>query len=71
MNYEYEINKIKNTLDNLQQNFNQAQKNNVPTTAKVDDNANGLGAAESNIDQNTADIEYIAMMTDVDLEEGE
>lgn len=71
MNYEYEINKLKITLDNLQQNFIQAQKNNVPTNAKVDDTANCLGAAEGNIDQNTADIEYIAMMTDVDLEEGE
>lgn len=71
MNYEYEINKLKSTIDNLQQNFIQAQKNNVPITAKVDDNVNGLGAAEGNIDQNTADIEYIAMMTDVDLEEGE
>lgn len=71
MNYEYEINKLKSQLQNLQQNFIQSQKNNVPTTAKVDDTANGLGAAESNIDQNTADIEYVAMMTDVDLEEGE
>lgn len=71
MNYEYEINKLKSTLDNLQKNFIQAQKNNVSTTAKVDDTAYGLGAAEGNIDQNTADIEYIAMMTDVDLEEGE
>lgn len=71
MNYEYEINKLKSTIDNLQQNFIQAQKNNVPTTAKVDDTANGLEAADGNIDQNTADIEYIAMMTDVDLEEGE
>lgn len=71
MNYEYEIDKLKSTLDNLQKNFIQAQKNNVPTTAKVDDTVNGLGAAEGNIDQNTADIEYIAMMTDVDLEEGE
>lgn len=71
MNYEYEINNLKITLDNLQQNFIQAQKNHVPTTAKVDDTANSLGAAEGNIDQNTADIEYIAMMTDVDLEEGE
>ena len=71
MNIEYEIKHLKIALDNLQQNFIQAQKNNVPTTSKVDDTANGLGAAEGNIDQNTADIEYIAMMTDVDLEEGE
>lgn len=71
MNIEYDIKNLKLTLDNLQQNFIQAQKNNVPTTSKVDDTANGLGAAEGNIDQNTADIEYIAMMTDVDLEEGE
>lgn len=71
MNIEYEIKNLKMAFDNLQQNFIQAQKNNVPTIAKVDDAANGLGAAEGNIDQNTADIEYIAMMTDVDLEEGE
>ena len=71
MNYEYEIYNLKLELDNLQQNFFQAQNNNGHTTAKVDDTANGLGAAEGSIDQNTADIEYIAMMTDVDLEEGE
>ena len=71
MNIEYESKNLKMAFDNLQQNFIQAQKNNVPTISKVDDTANGLGAAEGNIDQNTADIEYIAMMTDVDLEEGE
>ena len=71
MNIAYEIQNLKTQIENLQQNFIQAQKNNVPTNAKVDDTANCLGAAEGNIDQNTADIEYIAMMTDVDLEEGE
>lgn len=65
MNYEYEINKIITQLQNLQQNFIQAQKNNVPTTAKVDNTANGLGAADGKIDQNTADIDYIMMMEDL------
>ena len=40
MNYEVEINKLNARLDNLQQSFIQAQKNQVPITAKTDDTAN-------------------------------
>ena len=36
MNYEVEINKLNARLDNLQQSFIQAQKNQVPITAKTD-----------------------------------
>lgn len=71
MNYEYEIQNLKKRLNNLQDSFIQAQRNQVPITGKVEDTGNGLASANDNIDQNTADIEYIAMMTDVDLEEGE
>ena len=44
MNYEYEIQKINARLDNLQESFIQAQKNQVPITAKVDDSANQVKA---------------------------
>lgn len=40
MNYEVEINKINARLDNLQQSFIQAQKNQAPITAKTDNTAN-------------------------------
>lgn len=44
MNIEYEIQKINTRLDNLQESFIQAQKNQVPITAKVDDSANQVKA---------------------------
>ena len=40
MNIEYEIQKINARLDNLQESFIQAQRNQVPITTKVDDSAN-------------------------------
>lgn len=42
MNYEQEINKLKAQVKNLQESFLQAQKNQVPVTAKVDDSANKI-----------------------------
>lgn len=39
MNYEKEINKLTVRLDNLQKSFEQAQRNQVPVTAKTDDTA--------------------------------
>lgn len=39
MDYEKEINKINARLDNLQKSFEQAQRNQVPVTAKTDDTA--------------------------------
>ena len=44
MNVEYEIQKINARLDNLQESFIQAQRNQVPITAKVDDSANQVKA---------------------------
>lgn len=40
MNYEYEINQLKNKVENLTEAFLNAQRNQVPVTAKVDDTAN-------------------------------
>lgn len=40
MDYEKEINSLKTQLANLQRAFLQAQKNQVPVTAKTDDTAN-------------------------------
>ena len=42
MNYEVEINKINARIDNLQQSFIQAQRNQVPITAKVDNTASDV-----------------------------
>lgn len=39
MDYEHEINQIKKQLANLQDAFVQAQRNQVPLTAKTDDTA--------------------------------
>lgn len=40
MNYEYEINKLKSQLQNLQEVVLNMARNSVPTTSKVDDTAN-------------------------------
>lgn len=40
MNYEFEIQEIKKQLNNLQNSFLQAQRNQVPITNKVDNTAN-------------------------------
>ena len=42
MNYEQEINKLKAQVKNLQESFLQAQRNQVPITAKTDDSANKI-----------------------------
>lgn len=42
MNYEQEINKLKAQVKNLQESFLQAQKNQTPITAKVDDSASKI-----------------------------
>ena len=44
MNIEYEITKIKNQLQNLQDIVLQISRNSVPTTSKVDDTANQVKA---------------------------
>ena len=44
MNVEYEIQKINARLDNLQESFIQAQRNQVPITAKIDNNSNNIKA---------------------------
>ena len=59
-------------LENLVHALSQKIDNNkYYTDADMQGNRQSITTADGNIDQNTADIEYIAMMTDVDLEEGE
>ena len=40
MDYEYEIQKLNERLNNLQKSFIQAQKNQIPITAKTDTTSN-------------------------------
>lgn len=56
MNIEYEIQKINARLDNLQESFIQAQRNQVPITAKVDDSANQVKAITPYTETKTAYI---------------
>ena len=68
MNYELEINNLKKRLDNLQQSFIQAQKNSVPTTAKVDDTANKVEQITPYTETKTAYIgDTEVVFTDVKL----
>ena len=53
---EERVSILEKTLKNLQDSFIQAQKNLSPTTAKVDDTANGLKTTNGNVEQNTTDI---------------
>ena len=54
MNVEYEINQIKKQLANLQDAFVQAQRNQVPLTAKTDDTAVKVDAITPYKDTKTA-----------------
>jgi len=67
MNYEYEIYKLKEQVNNLYDNFIQSQRNQVPITDKVDSTKNGLATTDVVVGKNSADIDYVAMMTDVEL----
>ena len=72
MNYEQEINDLKKKVANLSNAFIQAQKNQTPITAKTDESANKLLADEAELQQTGANLDYVAMMTDVEIptEEG-
>lgn len=66
MNYEQEINKLKAQVKNLQESFLQAQKNQTPITAKVDDSANKIVELTPYTDTKTAYIgDTEIMFTDV------
>jgi len=52
MNYEFEINKLNARIDNLQQSFIQAQRNQVPITAKADTASNKM----PQVDENTSGV---------------
>ena len=69
MNYEVEIQNLKMQVANLQQTVIQMARNNSPVVNKVDSTANGLSTTDGNVDKNSADIDYVAMMTDVELPE--
>ena len=69
MNYDYEIQNLKRTVENLQQTVIQMARNNTPVVGKVDNTANGLNQAGADIERNQANIDYISMMTDVELPE--
>lgn len=67
MNYEYEIQNLKATVENLQQTIIQMARNNTPIVGKVDSTANGLNTTDVVVGKNSADIEYIAILSDIDL----
>ena len=69
MNYEYEIQNLKTQVKNLQDTVIQMARNNTPIVGRVDSTANGLNATDGYVEKNTADIDYVAMMTDVELPE--
>lgn len=71
MNYEYEINKIKAQLQNLQEIVLRMSRSNTEEVSAREQTTNELDTTNVNVDTNTANIDYLAMMTDVDLEEGE
>ena len=67
MNYEYEIQNLKTQVKNLQDTVIQMARNNTPIVGKVDSTANGLNTTDGNVETNTANIDYLAMMTDVEI----
>ena len=67
MNVEYEIQNLKMQVANLQETVVQMARNNTPIVGKVDSTANGLSTTNEAVDTNSADITYIAIMSDIDL----
>lgn len=67
MNIEYEIQCLKEQVAKLQENIRDMARNNTPTISKVDSTANGLVSTDVVVGKNSADIDYVAMMTDVEL----
>ena len=65
MNYDYEIQNLKATVENLQQTIIQMARNNTPVVGKVDSTATGLNSTDGNVEKNTADIDYIMMMEEL------
>lgn len=57
MNYDYEIQKLNARIDNLQEAFIQAQRNQVPITAKTDDTANKVVSITPYTETKTAYID--------------
>jgi hypothetical protein len=68
MTLETRVKNLENLVDALSKKID---RNQFYTDADVNGNRQSITTTDGNIEQNTADIEYIAMMTDVDLEEGE
>lgn len=67
MNYEVEINKINARLDNLQQSFIQAQKNQVPIIAKTDMASNKVPQVDENtigVSDNSLGLFDVAALAD-------
>lgn len=67
MNYEVEINKINTRIDNLQQSFIQAQRNQVPITAKADEASNKVPQVDENtsgVAENSGGIFDVAALAD-------
>ena len=69
MNYEHEINNLKAQVSNLSNAILQMARNNSSELSARENTTNGLKTTDGNVDKNTADIDYVAMMTDVDLPE--
>ena len=68
MTLETRVKNLENLVDALSKKID---RNQFYTDADMQGNRQSISTTDGNVDQNTADIEYIAMMTDVDLEEGE
>lgn len=67
MNYEFEINKLNARIDNLQQSFIQAQRNQVPITAKADEASNKVPQVDENtngVAENSGGIFDVAALAD-------
>ena len=67
MNYEVEIQKINARIDNLQQSFIQAQRNQVPITARADEASNKVPQVDENtngVAENSGGIFDVAALAD-------
>ena len=70
MNCEYEIQVLKEEVKNLREAFLQSQRNQVPITERTDESHNKIPQVDANtenIETTSANLDYVAMMVDVDI----
>lgn len=64
---EERIRQLEMQVHNLQLAFDSMSRSQTTTVGRVDDTSNNLSSTDNSVEINTANIDYIAMMSDIDI----